>query len=47
MKQMNTSNISDFKCTYNTYIYYRTLNGGFFVTEHSTRRVLLADLSTG
>ena len=42
MKQMlNTSNISDFisKCTnyiYNTYIYYRTLHGGFFVTEHST-----------
>ena len=22
---------------YNTYIYYRTLHGGFFVTEHSTR----------
>ena len=42
MKQMNTLNISDFinKCTnyiYNTYIYYRTLHGGFFVTEHSTR----------
>ena len=36
MKQMlNTLNISDFisKCTnyiYNTYIYYRTLPGGFF-----------------
>ena len=43
MKQMlNTLNISDFisKCTNNihdTYIYYRTLHGGFFVTEHSTR----------
>ena len=46
MKQMNTLNISDFinKCTnyiyiyiYNAYIYYRTLHGGFFVTEHSTR----------
>ena len=41
MKQMYF-NISDFisKCTnyiYNTYIYYRTLHGGFFVTEHSTR----------
>ena len=37
-----TLNISDFisKCTnyiYNTYIYYRTLHGGFFVTEHSTK----------
>ena len=48
MKQMNTLNISDFinKCTnyiyiyiymYTAYIYYRTLHGGFFVTEHSTR----------
>ena len=43
MKQMlNTLNISEFisKCTFyicNTYIYYRTLHGGFFVTEHSTR----------
>ena len=43
MKQMlNTLNVSDFinKCTnyiYNTYIFYRTLHGGFFVTEHSTR----------
>ena len=43
MKQMlNTLNISDFisKCTnYNIiiHIYYRTLHGGFFVTEHSTR----------
>ena len=42
MKQMlKTLNISDFisKCTnyvYNTYIYYRTLHCGFFVTEHST-----------
>ena len=43
MKQiLNTLNISDFisKCkiyNINTYIYYRTLHGGFFVTEHSTR----------
>ena len=41
MKQMNALNISNFidKCTnyiYNAYIYYRTLHGGFFVTEHST-----------
>ena len=51
MKQiLNTLNISDFisKCTnynnYNTYIYYRTLHGGFFVTEHS-RKLLLTELS--
>ena len=36
MKQMNTLNISDFinKCTnyiYNTYIYYRTLHGEWFL----------------
>ena len=42
MKQMTTLNISDFinKCTnyiYNADIYYRTLHGGFCVTEHSTR----------
>ena len=45
MKQMlNTLNISDFisKCTLNFIyvihnIYYRTLHGGFFVTENSTR----------
>ena len=43
MKQMlNTLNISDFISKYtfyicNTYIYYRNLHGGFFVTEHSTR----------
>ena len=52
MKQMNTLNIYDFinKCTnyiYNAYIYHRTLHGGFFVTDHSKRRVLLADLSIG
>ena len=45
MKEMlNTLNISDFISKivqiiyiYNTYINYRTLHGGFFVTEHSTR----------
>ena len=43
MEQMlNTLNISDFisKCAFyicNTCIYYRTLHGDFFVTEHSTR----------
>ena len=47
-----TLNISDLisKCTnyiYNTYIYYRTVHGGFCVTEHSSRQLLLADLSTG
>ena len=30
-----------------TYIDYRNLHGGFFVTEHSTRWLLLIALSTG
>ena len=39
---VRTLNISDLisKCTnyiYNTYIYYRTVHGGFCVTEHSSR----------
>ena len=48
-QMLNTLNISDFisKCTNYIYIYiyiyiyntciYKTLHGGFFVTEHSTR----------
>ena len=53
MKQI-TLNISDFinKCTNYIYIIQIFITElymvhGFFVTEHSTRCVLLADLSTG